>query len=55
MGKFTDLKNIASASRNRDFKKNVNKFCGGVCTHLTQARELAGDYRARNIEICDRR
>ena len=39
MGNLTELKNIASASRNLKTKIFPLDFCGPVCTHLPQLRE----------------
>ena len=40
MGKITDLENIAALKNKHKFVEIVNKFCGGVCTHLIQDRGL---------------
>ena len=40
MGKLTDLENIASARRNPISKKIPFTFCGPLCTHLTQERDV---------------
>ena len=38
MEKITDLENIAAQENKLQFVEIVNKFCGGVCTHLIQDR-----------------
>ena len=45
MGKLTELKNIASASRNLKRMIFPLDFCGPVCTHLPQPREMQCFFR----------